>query len=44
MKNKIYAVANYKGDLVGHDLTLSHAQILCAEMREAEPEEEWEVI
>jgi hypothetical protein len=39
-----YCVANYKGELAGHDLSETHAILLCAEKQEEEPEMEWEVI
>jgi hypothetical protein len=38
-----YCVANYNGELAGHDLSKTHAILLCAEKQEEEPEMEWEV-
>lgn len=39
-----YCVANYNGELAGHDLSETHAILLCAEKQEEEPGMEWEVI
>jgi hypothetical protein len=37
-------VTNYKGNLIGHDLSESHAKILASEMQDKEPDQEWEAM
>ena len=37
-------VANYKGDLAGHDMSETRAKALALTMQEKEPDNEWEAI
>ena len=40
-----YCVANYKGELIAHDLKDKlKAKLICEQMQHKEPDEEWEVI
>jgi len=44
MEKKNWFVANYKGELIGHDLDKYTAKILAAKMQEEEPSMEWEAL
>ncbi len=41
---RLWYVANYKGDLAGHDLDEAKAQNTLQIMQEKEPDAEWEAI
>ena len=41
---KNWCVANYKGEIIGHDMSESKAKLLAEEMHEKEPDMEWEAL
>lgn len=43
-EQKNWCVANYRGELIGHDMTEQEAKRLAAEMQEKEPDQEWEAV
>lgn len=41
----MYCIANYKGEVIAHDIQdKSKADIICYQMQQEEPDQEWEVI
>ncbi len=44
IKTGNWFVANYTGDLIGHDMTEMAAKMLAKEMQDKEPDQEWEAL
>ena len=44
MMERMYFVANEKGEIIGHDLSLVSAEQCLKEMQEREPNVGWEIL